>query len=125
MASKLNEVKSSPFRMKNVLVKSSPFLGRMSSANMAGTVEAASGTATASVPLKAPRSPREIFEIVSSASNRAVAKGKSNQSAVPFECERCARGVRDKQTALGGSDRRTSFMQEAIVKLFKKKEPTR
>jgi hypothetical protein len=52
--------------------------GREPSANMAGTAEAASGTATASVRLKAPRSLRGIFVIVSSASDRAAAEGKTD-----------------------------------------------
>jgi hypothetical protein len=53
-------------------------LGREPSASMAGTAEAASGTASASVRLKAPRTPLGIFGIVSSASDRAAAKGKTD-----------------------------------------------
>jgi hypothetical protein len=54
-------------------------LGRKPSADMAGTAEAASGTATASVRLKAQSSFRGIFGIVSSASDRAAAEGKIDQ----------------------------------------------
>jgi hypothetical protein len=54
-------------------------LGRKPSADMAGTAEAASGTATASVRLKALRSLRWIFGVVSSASDRAAAEGKIDQ----------------------------------------------
>ncbi len=45
---------------------------------LAGTAEAVSGTATASFRLKAPRSLRGIFGIVSSASDRAAAEGKTD-----------------------------------------------
>ena len=66
------------FRLNSATATASAALGREPSANMAGTAEDASGTATASVRLKAPRSLRGIFGIVSSASNSAAAEGKTD-----------------------------------------------
>ncbi len=54
---------------------------------MAGTVEAALGTVTASVRLKAPRSLRGIFGTISSASDHAAAEGKRIQvNSQEIEC---------------------------------------
>ncbi len=72
---------SSAFRLnsaRTATAAASAALGREPSANMAGTAEAASGTTTASVRLKAPRSLRGVFGIVSSASDRAAAEGKTD-----------------------------------------------
>ncbi len=72
---------SSAFRLnsaRTATAAASAAPGREPPAKMAGTAEAASGTATASVRLKAPRSLRGIFGIVSSASDRRAAEGKTD-----------------------------------------------
>ena len=64
---------------RTATASASAALRRGPSDNMAGTAEAASGTATAaSVRLKAPSSLRGIFGMVSSASDRAAAKIETN-----------------------------------------------